>query len=99
MELAEKLAHPAERTSPDDAAPVWDLFTDAEQIERTMTAILRDRISKKLGIKISDAERTTRPPRRRSSGYVPPRMSNLWKRKPLDQLLHAEVVSEDIPTR
>ncbi|HSN25953.1 MAG TPA: M48 family metallopeptidase, partial [Kofleriaceae bacterium] len=51
--LAEKLATTPERTSPDDATPVWDLFTDPEQIERTMTAILRERIHKKLGIAIS----------------------------------------------
>lgn len=56
MAAATKLAQPGERTSPDDASPVWELFTDPEQIERTMTAILRDRISKKLGIAISDAE-------------------------------------------
>jgi Zn-dependent protease with chaperone function len=56
IELAEKLAMAAERTSPDDAAPVWDLFTDPDQIERTMTAILRERISKKLGIAISGEE-------------------------------------------
>ena len=56
MDLAAKLAYPPDRRSPDDAAPVWELFTDPEQIERTMTAILRERISKKLGIAISDAE-------------------------------------------
>lgn len=56
MDLAAKLAYPPDRSSPDDASPVWDLFTDPEQIERTMTAILRERISKKLGIAISDAE-------------------------------------------
>jgi len=56
IDLAAKLAYPPERHSPDDASPVWDLFSDAEQIERTMTAILRERISKKLGIAISDAE-------------------------------------------
>ncbi len=54
--LAEKLAMTPERTSPDDTAPVWDLFTDPEQIERTMTAILRERIQKKLGIAISGAD-------------------------------------------
>src|SRR3569623_437669 len=62
MELAAKHAVPPDRRSPDDASPVWDLFTNPEQIERTMTSVLRGRISKKLGIAISAAERDDESP-------------------------------------
>ena len=56
IDLARKLALSAERTSPDDTAPVWDLFDDPERIERDMTAVLRERIGKKLGVTISGDE-------------------------------------------
>ena len=53
---AEQLGLPGDRLTSGDEAPVWDLFTDPETIEREMTAIIRARVKAKLYVEISDAE-------------------------------------------
>ena len=56
VEWAETLSMPGDDSHPGDLEPVWSLFVDPETIEREMTAIIRDRVKRKLGITISDAE-------------------------------------------
>lgn len=55
IEWAEQAALPGDRTRSDDLDPVWDLFPEPEQLERDMTAIIRERMLK-VGVKVSDAE-------------------------------------------
>jgi tetratricopeptide (TPR) repeat protein len=56
IELAAQLALPGERAVADGDEPVWTLFPEPEQVERDMTAIIRDRVRRKMGHTISDAE-------------------------------------------
>jgi hypothetical protein len=53
---AEKLALPGDRSSAADLESVWALFPDPDAIEREMTAIIRERAGRRLGVTISDAE-------------------------------------------
>jgi Zn-dependent protease with chaperone function len=61
IEWATKLALPAARTFADGDEPVWALFPDPETIERDMTALIRDRVNVKTGIRIGDAEWADEP--------------------------------------
>jgi hypothetical protein len=51
VDWAEALAVPHE-PQPGDDDPIWDLFTDREQLERRMTAEVRDRIRAQRSIEI-----------------------------------------------
>lgn len=41
---------------PDDDAPVWALFADRDEVERAMTATVRERIAEAHGIQIADRD-------------------------------------------
>ncbi|HTL34657.1 MAG TPA: hypothetical protein VL326_16125, partial [Kofleriaceae bacterium] len=45
----------ARDATPEDAAPVWELFADREELERAMTTTVRERIYANHGVKITDA--------------------------------------------
>ena len=47
---------------PDDDASIWALFDDRDEIERTMTAEVRDRVRENHGIVIAGAEQATEAP-------------------------------------